>query len=155
MTARRELAAVAALLLAALLSACTAQKDAKVEAAGAYAREVGGDDAKRAGRLQISTTDLTTDGRIARIRGSVENKFDRQVEGIRYLVTIYENGPAAKVLDRWRREVDTTIEPGERTAMRLDVESVYFATAGHTRFNIQAVPVKLAGQPYPPPDGWR
>jgi len=142
MTARRELAAVAALLLAALLSGCTAQKDAKLEAA-------------HVGRLQISTTDLTTDGRIAKIRGSVENKFDRQVEGIRYLVTIYENGPAAKVLDRWQREVDTTIEPGERTAMRLDVESVYFATAGHTRFNIQAVPVKLAGQPYPPPDGWR
>jgi hypothetical protein len=151
MTARRRLAVAA---VAALLWGCAEQKDTSLEAARSYIREVGGEDVKDAGRLQVSTTDVQTDGRIAKIRGGVQNTFDQQVEGIRYVVTIYENGPAAKVLDRWQHEADTTIEPGDRAPMRLDVESMYLLASGG-RFTILAVPVKLGGQPVPPPDGWR
>ena len=142
-------------VVAALLWGCAEQKDTSVEAARSYVREVTGEDSKPAGRLTVSTTDVQSDGRIAKIRGGVQNKFDKQVEGIRYLVTIYENGPAAKVLDRWQHEADTTIEPGDRAPMRLDVESMYFGASGMGRMTIEAVPVKLAGQPVPPPDGWR
>ena len=151
MTARRRLAVA---VVAVLLWSCAEQKDSSVEAARSYIREVGGEDVKDAGRLQVSTTDVQTDGRIAKIRGGVQNTFDQQVEGIRYVVTIYENGPAAKVLDRWQHEADTTIEPGDRAPMRLDVESMYLLASGG-RFTILAVPVKLGGQPVPPPDGWR
>ena len=152
MTARRRLAVAAA---AALLWGCAEQKDTSVEAARSYIREVGGEDVKHAGRLEVSTSDLTTDGHVAKVRGGVVNKFDQQVDGIRYIVTIYENGPSAKVLDRWQHEADTTIEPGGRAPMRLDVESQYFGAIWGARFTIQAAPIKLAGQAYPPPDGWR
>ena len=149
MTACRMVAVAA---VAALLWSCAAQKDTSVAAARSH---VGGKDAKHAGRLQVSTSDFSSDGHIAKIRGAVANTFDQQVEGIRYVVTIYENGPSGKILDRWQSEADTTIEPGDRAPMRLDVESAYFGANWKARFTIEATPVKLAGQPVPPPENWR
>ncbi|MGH7786608.1 MAG: hypothetical protein ACRERC_07060 [Candidatus Binatia bacterium] len=119
----------------------------------AYAREVSGDDLE-AGGLSVTTTDVTTDGRIAKVRGKVRSRFKETVEGVRYLVTIYEDGATQKVLDRWQRRVDTRIEPGGTIMMRLDVESMYFGRAGRTRFGIEASPAALGDQPVPPPNGW-
>ena len=143
-----------ALAVVALLPAsCTVQEDPRTAAARSYVREVTGDDLKGAGRLQISTNDVTTDGRFAKIRGTVENKFSEPVDGVRYVVTIYAAGTPPKVLARWKREVDTVIEPGERAAMRLDVESMYFGGAGRS-FNIEAQPVKVGTKSMPLPEGW-
>jgi hypothetical protein len=152
MTTGQRLAVV---VVAALLAGwgCAAQKDPRTEAIRAYIREVN-HDAKPAGHLQVSTTDVASDGRIAKVRGQVQNKFDQPVAGVRYVVTIYSDGAPPKVLDRWQREVDTTIGPGERKGMSLDVESMYFGRSGSTRFRIDAQPVKLGDQDVPPPEGW-
>jgi hypothetical protein len=141
--------------LAAALSACAREEDAKVEAIRSYMREVTGDDLKGPGRLQVTTGDVTTDGRIAKVRGSVKNKFDESVYGIRYVVTIYQQGNPPRVLDRWQYEVDTTLEPGERSAMTLDVESMYFGSMGPVPFNIDAQPMKVGSKDMPPPEEWR
>jgi len=151
MTATQKLAVAA---IAALLSSCAEQRDPHTDAIRAYIREANGPAGKKPGRLQVSTTDVTSDGRIAKIRGQVQNKYDQPTAGIRYVVTLYTDGPPPKELDHWQREVDTTIEPGERKVMSLDVESMYFGRSGSTRFRIDAQPVKLGGQDMPPPEGW-
>jgi hypothetical protein len=139
----------------ALLTGCMEQRDPSVDAARSYIREVTGENLPRPGRLQISTTDVTTDGRFAKIRGLVENKFEQPVHGVRYLVTIYQQGSPPRVLDRWQQEVDTTLEPGQRVAMRLDVDSMYFGSLGLRPINIEAQPVTVGDKPMPPPEGWR
>lgn len=142
------------ILLCALLSACTmSTEDAEMDKIRTYAREVSGDDSSR-GTLSVTTTDVVTDGRLAKVRGKVRSRFKETVDGIRYVVTIYENGATPKVLDRWQRQVSTRIEPGGTVIMRLDVESMYFGRAGSTRFGIEAFPVALGDQPMPPPAGW-
>jgi len=70
------------------------------------------------------------------------------------MVVVYDVGPPPRVLDRWQREVDTTIEPGERVMMTLDAESMYFGHAG-ARLGIDAEPVKVGDKEMPPPEGWR
>jgi hypothetical protein len=141
--------------IAPVLAACATQDDAKVDAIRSYVREVTGDDLKGPGRLRVTTRDVTTDGRIAKVRGRVENKFDEPVYGIRYVVTIYQQGSPPRVVDRWQHEVDTTLEPGQRSAMRLDIESMYFGSQGPVPFNIDAQPVKVGSRDMPPPEGWR
>lgn len=141
--------------IAAVLAACATQDDAKIDAIRSYIREVNGDDMKGPGHLQVTTNDVTTDGRIAKVRGKVQNKFDETVYGVRYVVTIYHEGTPPRVVDRWQHEVDTTLEPGERSAMSLDVESMYFGSSGRVPFRIDAQPVKLADKDMPPPEGWR
>jgi hypothetical protein len=143
-------------LLAAplLLSACaTSSNDAEMDRMRAYAREVSGED-REDGGLSVTTTDVTSDGRIAKVRGKVRSRFKETVDGVRYVVTIHENGPTPRVLDRWQRQVDTRIEPGGTIMMRLDVESMYFGRAGTTRFVIEAFPVALGDETIPPPPGW-
>ena len=152
MTARAKLAVAAC---AALLSSCAQEKSSSDDAIRAYMREVTGDDLKGSGRLQVSTNDVTTDGSFAKVRGLVENRFDDTVHGIRYVVTIYEYGNPPRVLERWQQEVDTSIEPGRRVALRLDVESMYFGRGGTSPFTIDAQPVKLGKKEMPPPEGWR
>jgi len=137
-----------------LWSGCsTSTNDAEMDRIRAYAREVGGEDPE-AGGLSVTTTDVTTDGRIAKVRGKVRNRFGATVDGMRYVVTIYEDGATPKVLDRWQRRVDTRIEPGGTVMMRLDVESMYFGRAGRTRFGIEAFPVALGDKTMPLPAGW-
>jgi hypothetical protein len=140
-------------LSVALLSACTQQDDAKIAAARSYVREVTGDDLKGPGRLQVSANGVTTDGRIGKLRGTVQNKFDETVYGVRYIVTIYRAGNPPRVLDRWQHEVDTTLDPGQRAPMTLDIESMYLTGSG--QFLLDARPVKLGSKEMPPPEGWR
>lgn len=141
--------------IAAVFWACAHQDDTKVEAIRSYMREVTGDDLKGPGRLQVTTTSVASGGRMAKVRGTVQNKFDEPVSGIRYVVTIYHQGNPPRVLDRWQYEVDTTLEPGERSALSLDVESMYFGGEGPKPFTIDAQPVKVGSRDMPPPEGWR
>jgi hypothetical protein len=146
----------ATMAMLALLAACTPERDAKLEAARAYIRETQGEEmAASAGGLRVTTNDLTTDGRVAKVRGRVENRFEEPVYGIRYVVTIYEYGEPLRVVDRWQHEVDTTLQPGQRSMMRLDVESMYFGRRGSSPFTIEAQPVKLGDKEMPLPEGWR
>jgi hypothetical protein len=149
MTAKHRLTAAA---IAALLLGCAEQRDS-TDAARSYVREVTGD-LKGRGRLLVTTSGVTTDGRIAKIRGTVQNSFDEPVEGVRYVVIVYEAGPTPKVLFRWQHEADTAIEPGERKAMSLNVESLYFGSSGGSRLRIDAQPVRLGSREMPPPEGW-
>jgi len=141
--------------LAALLCSCATQEDPRTEAARSYIREVTGADLPKPTGLQISTTDVTTDGRIAKVRGMVKNNFSETVHGVRYVVTIYEQGSPPRVVDRWQDQVDTAIDPGQRMAMRLDVDSMYFGSLGLVPFDIDAQPVAVGDKPMPPPEGWR
>jgi hypothetical protein len=142
-------------VVSALLFSCAAQEDPRTEAARSYVREVTGADLPKPTGLQISTTDVTTDGRIAKVRGMVKNNFSETVHGVRYVVTIYQQGSPPRVLDRWQQQVDTAIEPGQRVAMRLDVDSMYFGSRGPVPFNIDAQPVAVGDQAVPPPEGWQ
>jgi hypothetical protein len=147
---------LAGIACAALVCGCAQQKDPSIEAVRAYVREVTHDDvAASAGGLRVTANDVTTDGRIAKVRGRVENRYTETVHGIRYVVTLYEYGTALRVVDRWQHEVDTTLEPGQRCALSLDVESMYFGRSGRSPFIIDAQPVKLGSRDMPPPEGWR
>ena len=140
---------------ALMLCGCFEPEDSRTAAARSYIREVTGEDLKKSPCLQVATTDVSTDGRFAKIRGLVTNNFGETVHGVRYLVTIYEAGSPPRVLDRWQEEVDATIEPGQRSLMRLDVESGYFGSLGRRPIDIDAQPVTVGDTPMPPPAGWR
>jgi hypothetical protein len=151
------------------MMACTsATSEADRELLEAYQREVAAANARaqEAARtpegehggqprsLVISTTDISTDGRHAKIRGQVENPFSERVDGLRYVVVLVAGDDAnLRELESIRRESDITLEPGQRRMMRLDVESMYFAGGG--RVLIGAFPKKLGGRDVPPPEGWR
>ena len=136
---------------AALLGCGASQGDAHRDAVRAYVRETTGDDMRHGG-LRISTNSVTTDGRIAKMRGLVTNNYEEPVVGVRYVVTIYDD--AGDPLDVWRHEVDTTIAPGDRKMMRLDVESMYWGRTGGTRFEIVPNPVKVGERDVSPPPDW-
>ena len=140
-------------MLSALLFSCAAQEDPRTVAARSYIREVTGSELSKPARLRISTNDVTTDGRIAKIRGKIENDFSETVHGVRYVVTIYEHGSPPRVLDRWQDQKDTTIAPGERVTFWLEVDSMYLSATG-VPMNIEAEPVVLGDKQMPPPEGW-
>ena len=88
--------------------------------------------------LAISTTDLTTDGRFAKIRGRVTNAHPQAVDGIRYLVRIQTRDAVPRTLDKFQFDTTDRLAPGESAMMRLDVESMYFSTANE--ISIVAIP---------------
>src|SRR5262245_64153528 len=123
--------------IAALLCGCAAEPDPQIEAIRDYVRETTGDDLKvGGGGLRVSSNDVTTDGRIAKVRGRVENRYDEPVYGIRYVVTFFQPGDPPRTVDRWQHEVETSLEPGEAHGMRLDIDSMYVAS--ESRFVIEA-----------------
>jgi hypothetical protein len=136
------------MLLIALVSLARAESavpDAAVQ-------HLGGDE-PAAGALVVSTTDVLSDGRVAHVRGTIENRFAQRVEGIRYAVQISVPGEQARVLDTWRRQVSTALDPGEHKRLSLDVSSMY-ASGGRWQFRIIATPVKLGGKDISPPADW-
>ena len=105
--------------------------------------------------LRVTTNDVSTDGRYARFRGTVENTGTGPVEGIRYMVLFLSDSEPPRILDVYQREVDTTLEPGERKGMALDAESSYNGRTGFNPAAILATPVKLGGKDVPPPKEWK
>jgi hypothetical protein len=145
---------VAILVVAVIVVSCASEPDPRIEAASTYVKEVTGDGLQHGGGgLQIATTDVTSDGRYARFRGTVTNRFDQRVEGIRYVVTIV--GDDGKPLDTLQYEFETDIEPGRSRALKLDVESMYLGRTGRVPIMINAAPVRLGGEDVPPPQGWK
>lgn len=142
-----------AILLLATVAACTpAAPDPGVERARSYIREVTGDDLK-VGGLVVTVKRAGADGRHIRISGTVENRFDEPVDGIRYTVTLLAPGDPPRVVDTVRHQVDTTLAPGEDRAMRVEIENPIHASAAGG-FEIAATPVRLGGRDQPPPPGW-
>lgn len=141
-------------LLAGLLAACSAEQDAKDARIRAYVHDTTAD-LRPPGRLQVTVPEgIVSDGRIAKIRGTVQNRYDEPVHGIRYMVLMVEAGDDARVLDSWQREVDTELDPGERRMLRLEAESMYFGRSGG-RYVVVAEPVRVGDKDMPPPPGWR
>lgn len=101
--------------------------------------------------LQVVTNDILTDGRNIKIRGVVVNPCADRVEGLRYLVRLFDR-PRTRELDRFRHEVETSIESGQRTAMAVDVSSMY-ASGGGT-FVVEAYPAKLGEKVLDYPPDW-
>ena len=106
-----------------------------------------------AGGLPISTTDLTTDGRFAKVRGRVTNSHAEAVDGIRYLVRIETRSDEPRTLDRFQFDTGEQLQTGQSAAMRLDIESMYLSTAN--QISIIALPKKLGEQPVPVPNDWK
>lgn len=142
--------AVVMLAVAGALGGCAAERPV---ATPAFIRMV--QDEEIASPLRVTTTDIAGDGRTMRIRGMVENTASARVEGIRYLVLFLSDGQPPRVLDTYQREVDTTLDPGERKGVALDAESDYNARVGFNPAAIIATPVRLGGQPVPPPAQWK
>jgi hypothetical protein len=139
-----------------LLVGCTSVRDPKATAAREYVKEVTGqtdEDLKaNSNSLVVTVGDVTTDGRVAKIRGKVENRYAEPVEGVRYVVEIYAVGESLRMLGTYQREVDTSLEPGEDKLVVIDAESMYLQP--HNRFRVVATPVKVGGREIPPPPGW-
>lgn len=123
--------------------------------AGCGAAKRGGE-AATAGGLRIRMTDVQVTGQVAKVRGEVKNTYDQTVQGIRYLVKLWEpKGDKPRLLGTYQHEVDTTVEPGESKTMSLDVDSPYLAREDPTRFTIEATPKILGRRELPPPKGWK
>jgi hypothetical protein len=105
------------------------------------------------GGLLVSSPDVQTDGRLAKIRGRVTNQNTEPVEGIRYLVRLQTRDEVPRTLDSFQFDTNEKLPAGESAMMRLDVESMYFSTASEV--SIEAVPKKLGGQTVPLPTGWK
>lgn len=103
--------------------------------------------------LAISTTDLTTGGRFAKLRGKVKNTRSDEVDGIRYIVRLETRGADPRTLDRFEYDTTDRLAPGEETMLRLDVESMYFSTSN--QMSIIALPKKLGGRPVVVPEDWQ
>jgi hypothetical protein len=105
------------------------------------------------GGLAVSSPDVQTDGRLAKIRGRITNQNAEPIEGIRYLVRLETREEVPRTLDSFHLDSNDKLAPGESTMMRLDVESMYFSTASEV--SIEAVPKKLGGKAVPLPTGWK
>jgi hypothetical protein len=131
----------------------------EIEAWAAHRKEVvkeDDEDGEGSGGLVVRATDVVTDGRFAKIRGRVTNKYKEPVEGVRYVVVIVaERGGEMRPLDSFQYEVDTRIEPGQERMMRIDLESMYLGTIGGARLLVAASPVNVGGREVPPPEGWK
>ncbi len=141
-------------LLSLTLAACSAPAplpDPRVTAARDYVKEVTGDDLK-VGGLKVSVSDVTNDGRTAHVRGTVVNAYTVPVAGIRYMVALMPPD-SGRILDIFQRQVDTTLDPGEKKRVTLDVTSTYLSGLGS--FEVVATPVQLDGKPVPPPSDWK
>lgn len=148
-------------LTIALAGCAAAPSQPELEAGPAARREAPSGGADRSaqacehGQLLVSANDITTDGRVARIRGRVENPCEEKVEGVRYVVVLLAGeGDEVRELDSFQFESDVTLDPHQPRMMRLDLQSMYFgSTPG--RFLVAAFPKKIGEREIPPPEGWR
>ena len=108
------------------------------------------------GQLQVFATDQTTDGRNFKLRGLVRNPYLETVEGVRIVFEIRSTpDPSSRQLDRFQKVVDTTLAPGEQTALRWDIQTMYAGQGGYWGFSLEAFAIKRGGQPLPPPPDWK
>lgn len=110
------------------------------------------------GQLQVFVTDQTTDGRNIHLRGSIRNPYPDPVDGVRVMflmVTTPDPGQEPRELDRAQKVLSVRLASGERTILRLDLQSMYAGQAGRTRFALVAFAIKRGDQELPPPPDWK
>ncbi len=90
-------------------------------------------------------------GRAIRVRGSVTNPYEEDVEGVRYRLRLLSTD-GSRLLSTEYEEVDSFVAAESTSGFELELEGVYFATV--PRFLIDAIPRELGGQPYQPPTDW-
>jgi len=107
------------------------------------------------GQLQVFTTDLSSDGRIMKLRGLVGNPYPDPVDGVRVMFQMFppDESSDSRQLTQLQKTMDVQISPEGRTALRWDIETMYAAGVG--RFLLQAFAIKLGEKQIPPPPGWK
>jgi hypothetical protein len=137
--------------LASLAASCSTSNETAAPAAPTIARVKTSPD----GGLKVSTRKTTIDGQRLRILGSVVNRYDKPVDGVRYVVEMVIPGAPPRIIDTAQQEnTDLKLEPGQVHRIRIELERpVYSSTTG--MFSVEAAPIKLDGKPMPPPAGWK
>jgi len=120
---------------------------ASAACAGAAGREFG--------QLQVFITGQMTDGRNIHLRGLIRNPYLEPIEGVRVLLQVL-SAPSmqGRELDRIQKVLDVHLESGERTALRLDIQTMYAGASG-SGFRLQAFAITRGGQALPPPPDWK
>jgi hypothetical protein len=113
------------------------------------------DDSRAHSGLQFKTTNVSRDGQASIFHGTVLNRFDEPVDGIRYVLTVVDPGPPKTEVFHWQQQAATMLAPGAQETVALSVENMNFGTRSRTRLRIVAAPVKLDGRDMPPPEGWK
>jgi hypothetical protein len=106
------------------------------------------------GRLFVQVGDISSDGRVVKIRAKVANLYTEEVTGVHYRVTFLSRRDAdARVLDTLRLESSRIrIAAGERKLIHLQVQSMYALGGGG--FFVDAWPMVLGNREIPLPEGW-
>ena len=107
------------------------------------------------GGLRVSLRKTTVEGNRLRISASLVNRYDKPVDGVRYVVEMVIPGAPPRIIDTAQQDnTDMKLEPGQVQSIRIDLEKpVYSSTTG--MFTVEAAPIKLDGKAMPPPSGWR
>ena len=105
------------------------------------------------GGLKVSVRKTVTEGSSLRISGTVVNRYDKPVDGVRYIVQMIIPGSAPRILDTSSKESDLALESGETKPFSLEITNPVYASAS-AMFSVDATPAKLGGTAVPPPAGW-
>jgi hypothetical protein len=106
------------------------------------------------GRLEVFTGSLLTDGRTLKIRGKLRNPYAEPVDGVRVVFQIFSKEDATRALDTQYDEKSIEIAPGDTTALRLDVQTMYAGSEGGGKFSVEAYAKRVGDRDIPPPPGW-
>ena len=137
---------VAAVMVLCLLgSSCTTETPPQPKANAVKVSADGG--------LKVSVRKSATDGSVLRMSGTVVNRYDKPVEGVRYTVQMIIPGTTPRILNTSSRESDLALESGETKPFSLEIENPIYASAS-AMFSVDATPAKLGGSAVPPPAGW-
>jgi hypothetical protein len=133
--------------LALLGSSCTTETQPPPPTLPASTVKVSAD-----GGLKVSVRKSVVDGSVLRITGTVVNRYDKRVEGVRYTVEMAIPGSPPRIIDTARQETDTTLDPGQSQPMHLEIEHPIYASATGM-FSVDAAAVKLGGVALSAPAG--
>jgi hypothetical protein len=105
-------------------------------------------------RLEVGVGSQTTDGGILKLRGTVRNPLPKTVDGVRLVFYLLSRpGVDATRLETLQHEMSVTLAPAQSTALRWDIESIYFGSDGG--FGVLAYPKRVDGEDQPLPPDWR
>jgi hypothetical protein len=103
------------------------------------------------GELQVFLTGQMSDGRNIQLRGLIRNPYSEAAEGVQVRLQILSRpGADASELDHFQKVMDVRIGPGERTALRWDVQTMYAQGGGG--LHLAAFAMKLGGKMMPLPE---
>ena len=105
-----------------------------------------------AGKLEVFTTSVLTDGRFLKIRGKLRNPMGAPVDGVRVMFRVYNSTAGGRPLQTVQEENSIHLDAGATTALRLDIETMY---AGNGAFRVDAYAERVGDRDIPPPPGWR